>query len=118
MKVKVGNMMLSFAGHPPMTKADERKWGYCLDLGNGEILIWLNPLTAVDDKWLETLIHELLHAIEGAAGKKMPHSLVKLLAVMMTGVLISSGLIDPAQVRKIYEAGTEPAQIWDGTSIE
>ena len=118
MKVRIGNMMLSFAGHPPMTKSDEKSWGHCIDLGSGEILIWLNPLTAIDDKWFETLLHELMHAMEAAAGKKLPHSLVKLMSMMMASVLIQSGLIDPAEIRKRFEQGTEPPAIWDGTTVE
>jgi hypothetical protein len=118
MRIKVGNMQLTFTGHPPMTKGDEKAWGHCVNLGNGEILIWLNPLTAVDDKWFETLIHELLHAIEGAAGKKLPHASIKLISMMMAAALIQSGLIDPAAVRKAYELGCEPAQLWDGERTE
>jgi hypothetical protein len=118
MRIKVGNMLLTFTGHPPMTKADEKCWGHCTPLGNGEILIWLNPLTGVDDKWFETLLHELWHAIEGAAGKKVPHSLVKLVSMMMASALIQSGLIDPAEVRKRFEVAVEPAQMWEGEKTE
>jgi hypothetical protein len=118
-RIKLGNMNLSFAGFPPLTKADEKTWGHCTSLGNGEIMIWLNPMTAVDDKWLETLIHELIHAVEHAAGKRIPHSLVKMLAVYTTRALIDAGLVDPAEIRKRFEAGTDgPTAIWDGEKSE
>lgn len=119
MKIKVGNMVLVFAGNPPMTKKDEKVWGHCTDLGNGEVLLWLNPLTAVDEKWLETLIHELIHVVESAYGKKISHALVKLLAVAITAALTQAGLIDAGEVRKRFEQGTEGlAQLWDGSVVE
>jgi hypothetical protein len=117
-KIKIGNLQLSFSGYPPLSKSDEKCWGHCVSLGNGEVMVWINPLTAVDDKWLETLIHELMHAVEHATGQKLPHRHIKLFSVFMTSALIVSGLIDPAEVRKRFEAATEAPQIWAGEKDE
>ena len=118
MKIKVGNLSVTFTGHPPLTKGEEKAWGHCVNLGNGEVLVWLNPLTAVDDKWFETLLHELHHVFEAAVGKKLPHSLIKLLSMLMAAALIQSGLIDPGEIRRRYEQGVEPAQLWEGEKDE
>ena len=57
-----------------------------------------------DEDFVETILHEILHAAEHATGRHLKHSAIHALAAAQTQALISMGLIDPAQWRAYMRA--------------
>lgn len=49
----------------------------------------------------DTLIHELLHAVERSYGIKINEQSIRTLATGLTQALVSLGAIDPVKIRKL-----------------
>lgn len=99
--ITVGNMTITFLREKP--KGDKTEaWGWCENDGTGNLTIWVDENTPVDGKWLETLIHEIMHTAEFAFGKKIPHTNIKLLSVVVASVLVQAGFVHTQNLRDIY----------------